>query len=134
MADDPTLQNLIAKKKPKSTEEAPTPTAAPTAAPTPKPTPTPTPETSPSPTPTPVAIHAHEVIVEALADVDFEAQLDDQRSKDYELKTGEVRVFKANRSIELEIEDAGAVNLSYNGKDQGSPGQSGKSVDVKFPK
>ena len=153
LADDPFLQDLAAKKSEESKEdtgptETPVPTATP--APTPSPTPTPTPEPTltptPSPTPTPTpeaekkeevtkqASTTQEVIVEAISDTEFEVSLDGGRSQDIVMKAGSIRVFKSDKNIELELEDAGAVKVTYNGEDQGSLGDSGKSVDLKFPK
>lgn len=159
LADDPALQGLMAKKTEGTAAPsiaptviptvAPTarPTPVPTAVPTPSPTPAPTPSPIPSPAPKPTAaptavpvasaapvVKSHEVIVEANEKVEFEVSLDGSRSKDVELQPQQIRVYRANKSIKLEIEDAGAVSITHNGRDLGKVGESGKSIDLKFPK
>ena len=130
----------------------PTPTPKPTATPTPKPTATPTPEPTPepvaaaaaksaeatatptpTPTPKPKAAKSQEVIIEALNDVDVDAQIDDEPSKKISLKGDQVQSIKARRKVILKFSDGGAVNLIVNGIERGVPGDLGKPTRVELP-
>jgi cytoskeleton protein RodZ len=125
-----------------------TPTPKPTATPTPKPTPEPTPEPvaaaatksaeatatpTPTPTPKPKAAKTQEIIIEALNDVDVDAQIDDEPSKKISLKGDQVQSIKARRKVILKFSDGGAVNLIVNGTERGVPGDLGKPTRVELP-
>jgi cytoskeleton protein RodZ len=123
---------------------SPTPTATPTPKPSPSPTPSPTPKPSPSATPaasatpavspTPVkAAATKEVIVEAMDNVDVEAQVDNEPPRKMHLSPDQVQAFKVSRKVILKLSDGGAVNLIVNGKDRGVPGDLGKPLRVELP-
>lgn len=124
----------------------PTPTASPTA--TPKPTPTPKPSLTPAPSPsaTPVAAaavtatpaptatpnaKASEIIIEALNGVTINATIDGE-AKTITLKADQVHTIRAKK-VTLNLSDAGAVNLTVNGRDRGVPGDLGKPKRLELP-
>lgn len=146
-----------ATSTPKSTpisnpSPTPTVTATPAVTPTPKSTPSPTPvatvapvaptpaaavappASSPSPTPTPKPSgKTHEIIVEALDNVDVDVQVDDEGSRKVKLRAEQIQNIKAKRRAILRFSDGGAVNLIVNGTERGVPGDLGKPTRVELP-
>lgn len=128
----------------------PKPTATPTPAPTVTPTPKPSPTPSPSPTAAPVAVataspsptpattpkpggKAHEILIEALDNVDVDVQVDDEGTRKVKLRAEQVQNIKAKRKAILRFSDGGAVNLIVNGTERGVPGDLGKPIRVELP-
>ena len=74
-----------------------------------------------------------EVILEALDTVEVTITVDGTDSKKIKLKPETVHTIKANATIELNIKDGGMINIIYNGRDRGVPGDLGKPIKVKFP-
>lgn len=124
-----------------------TPTPTPTATPRPTPTPTPsatpvstpvtTPAAKPSPTAKPVAAapngKSHEILIEALDQVDVEVTVDGEAPRTIKLKGEQVQSIKVKRKATLKLSDGGAVNLIVNGVDRGVPGDLGKPTRVDLP-
>ena len=117
----------------------PTPTPKPTATPTPtpKPTATPTPTPGAAPTPKPVgaapAGKSHEILIEALDQVDVEVTVDGEPPRTIKLKGEQIQSLKVKRKATLKLSDGGAVNLIVNGLDRGVPGDLGKPTRVELP-
>ncbi len=125
---------------------APALLAAPLAiTPTPKPSPTPTPSATPatsaspkpSATPKPVgsapAGKSHEILIEALDQVDIEVTVDGEAPRSIKLKGEQVQSIRVKRKATLKLSDGGAVNLIVNGVDRGVPGDLGKPTRVELP-
>ncbi len=114
-----------------------TPTPKPTVAPTPKPTiaPTPKPTIAPTPTAAPVITgRPQEIIVEALDKVEIQFSTDGEKLIKVKLAPEQIYTIKAQNTIQLKSSDGGAINLIYNGRDQGVPGTLGEKVERKFPR
>lgn len=126
----------------------PTPTATPsptaTAAPTPAPSATPTPTATPSPTATlaptppasPIAVISErnsDVLIEALDQVDVEASIDGEATRNFRLRAEQVQSIKVKKKVVLKFSNGGAVNLIVNGIDRGVPGDLGKPLKVELP-
>lgn len=138
-ATSPTPVPIVAP----SVKPTPALTAKPTATPTPTrtvtPTPTPTPTASPSPTATTspeVKAEAkkevkREVIIEALGQVTVEVQFNGKSEK-LTLSSDDVRTIRSTTPVRLKVSNGGAVNISKNGKDLGSPGNLGQAVEVEY--
>jgi cytoskeleton protein RodZ len=125
-------------------ESTPAPTATPTPISTPvataspakaraTPKPTASPKPKPSATAKPKAARAQEILIEALGDVDIEAQIDSEPSKHIHLNGDQVQTIKALKKVILQISNAGAVNITVNGSDRGVPGDLGKSRRLEYP-
>ncbi len=113
-----------------------------------KPTNTPIPEStalaiapvtaSPTPTLTPSISTdvqtTQEIIIEALDRVSVDFQIDDGSKETILLQAERIHTFKARKKIKLTFSDGGSVNLIYNGKDLGVPGNLGQNYSVTFPK
>ena len=124
---------------------SPTPTPKPSPTPTPKPSPTPTPSATPatsaspkpSATPKPVgsapAGKSHEILIEALDQVDIEVTVDGEAPRSIKLKGEQVQSIRVKRKATLKLSDGGAVNLIVNGVDRGVPGDLGKPTRVELP-
>jgi cytoskeleton protein RodZ len=112
---------------------APTPTPKPTA--TPSPTPTPKPSASPTPATTAAAPagKSHEILIEALDQVDVEITVDGEAPRTIKLRGEQVQSIKVKRKAILKLSDGGAVNLIVNGTDRGVPGDLGKPTRVELP-
>lgn len=74
-----------------------------------------------------------EVIVEALDRVIVEYSIDDKPKSVVVLNPEKVHTFKGDKKLILNFSDGGSVNVIYNGKDKGVPGNLGKPVQMKFP-
>lgn len=119
----------------------PTPTPKPTATPKPSPsaTPKPSPSASPAPsaTPAPVAAAApgksHEILIEALDQVEVEVTVDGEAARTIKLKGEQVQSLKVKKKAILKLSDGGAVNIIVNGVDRGVPGDLGKPTRVELP-
>lgn len=120
-------------------------------------TPTPTPSATPSPTlsatpkatvatgsaqgsstPTPTASpnpskRSHEVIVEALDKVVIDYSIDGKPAATMTLNPEKVHTFRGDKKLTLGFSDGGSVNIIYNGKDKGVPGNLGKPLKMSFP-
>jgi hypothetical protein len=74
------------------------------------------------------------VIIEALSTVGIKFKLGNNKFETIELSVGEMHTFKSKTSINLEINDGGAVNVIANGRDRGVPGKAGKLLRLAYPK
>lgn len=114
-----------------------TPLATTSATTTPQPSPTVTAPATPAPTAPPATTvtktSPQEVILEALDTVEVTVVVDEEPAKKIKLKPEGVHAIKAKGSIQLDIKDGGMVNIIYNGRERGVPGDLGKPVKVKFP-
>ncbi|MEY4617338.1 MAG: hypothetical protein RJB66_2298 [Pseudomonadota bacterium] len=123
----------------------PTPVVSATPTQTPKPTATPaavvlipTQAPSPTPTPTPTATpgaskRSHEVIVEALDKVVIDYSIDGKPVATMTLNPEKVHTFRGDKKLTIGFSDGGSVNIIYNGKDKGVPGNLGKPLKLSFP-
>ncbi|MDX9731915.1 MAG: helix-turn-helix transcriptional regulator [Bdellovibrionales bacterium] len=117
--------------KPSATP-SPTPSATPKASPTATPATTPTPVASPTPAAA-AATRTHEILIEALDQVEVEVTVDGQAPRTLKLRGDQVQSIKATRKAILKFSDGGTVNLIVNGVDRGIPGDLGKPVRVELP-
>lgn len=136
----------VATPKP-TPKPSPSPTATPVPTPKATPTPTATPKATPAPTatpgetagPTPKPIGAapagksHEILIEALDQVEIEVTADGENAKKFQLRGDQVQSIKIKRKATLKISDGGAVNIIVNGVDRGVPGDLGKPTRVELP-
>lgn len=74
-----------------------------------------------------------EIIIEALDNTSLSFKIDSANKVNISLKASEMHVIKANTKITLDLADGGAVNLIYNGKRRGVPGDLGKAIKLSFP-
>jgi len=74
-----------------------------------------------------------EVIIEALDKVTIEYSIDDKAKATLVLNAEKVHTFKGDKKLSLGFSDGGSINLIYNGKDKGVPGNLGKPLQLKFP-
>lgn len=74
-----------------------------------------------------------EVIIQALDKVEVIIQIDTGEKKKITLTPDAIHTIKGTNSISLDIKDGGMVNLIYNGKEKGVPGDLGKPLRIKFP-
>lgn len=75
-----------------------------------------------------------EVIIEALDGVEVEFKTDSGDWVEIDLKPEQIHTIKGKNNIDLRVSDGGAVNIIYNGKDQGVPGTLGSNIELKYPK
>jgi cytoskeleton protein RodZ len=139
----PTPKPTATPKPTPSPTPSPTPTPAPKPTATPKPTPTATPAAtavsipaaSPSPKPMGAAPagKSHEILIEALDQVEVEVIGDGEPAKKFQLRSDQVQAIKIKRKATLKISDGGAVNIIVNGTDRGVPGDLGKPTRVELP-
>ncbi len=121
----------------------PRPSATPAPSPTPKatstPVPTPAATASPAPSSTPQQLGAapagksHEILIEALDQVDIEVTADGEAARKFQLRGDQIQSIKVKRKANLRISDGGAVNIIVNGVDRGVPGDLGKPTRVELP-
>lgn len=78
-------------------------------------------------------IKTQEVIIEALDKVSVEFTIDGGGKETISLQAEKLHTFKAKKHITLTISDGGSINLIYNGKDKGVPGNLGQAYTVSFP-
>lgn len=76
---------------------------------------------------------ATEVIVEALNRVTVKFVLNGGATESIELSPDQVHTFRSRGTIQLDINDGGAVNIIVNGRDRGVPGTIGKSIKLTYP-
>jgi cytoskeleton protein RodZ len=106
----------------------------------------PVPSTSPAPAPVVVApvpstvpateaaeARPQEVIIEALDRVVVEYSIDDKPKATLVLNPEKVHTFRGDKRVSLGFSDGGSINLIYNGKDKGVPGNLGKPLKLSFP-
>ncbi|MCB0413840.1 MAG: helix-turn-helix domain-containing protein [Bdellovibrionales bacterium] len=74
-----------------------------------------------------------EVIVEALDFVALYYRIDGGDLKSIDLRPDQLFTIKAHKSIAVDVSDAGAINVIYNGKDKGVAGNIGQEKKLKFP-
>jgi cytoskeleton protein RodZ len=74
-----------------------------------------------------------EVIIEALDRVVVDYSIDDKPRATIVLSPEKVHTFRGDKSVSLGFSDGGSINLIYNGKDKGVPGNLGKPLKLKFP-
>lgn len=75
-----------------------------------------------------------ELILEALDTLKVTYRIDGNSTKTKEMKPEQVLTLKAAKRINLNATDGGALNVIYNGKDYGVPGNLGQAVELTFPK
>lgn len=78
-------------------------------------------------------VKTQEVIIEALDRVTIEYAIDGGSKESLILQAEKIHTFKAKKIISLNISDGGSINLIYNGKDKGVPGNLGQAYSVSFP-
>ena len=61
------------------------------------------------------------------------ATVDGELIPDTMLKAGEVKEITGQESIQLHLGNAGGVQIEYNGKDMGVPGEKGETLRLEFP-
>lgn len=84
-------------------------------------------------TETGASIQSKEIIIEALDAVDIVYWVDDGTSKKVHLEPDQIQIIKAAKNIKIEVSDGGAIDVIYNGEDQGVPGKLGKSMKLSYP-
>lgn len=109
----------------------PKPTATPT--PTPKPTATPRPSATPATAAAAPPGKSHEILIEALDQVDIEITVDGEAPRTIKLRGDQVQSIKVKKKAILKLSDGGAINLIVNGIDRGVPGDLGKPTRVELP-
>jgi len=125
-------ENQLPPPKPEPTAEA-KPQPQPKVQPAPKPQAKPLPVVKVPPKPKKPA-GPHEVILEALDNLEVTFRMDGGAWQRVSLKPEEIRTIKSNKSLDIKINDGGAVNVIYNGRDKGVPGDLGKSISLRYPK
>ena len=75
----------------------------------------------------------HEVIIEALDQVTIKYSIDSQNESSLVLSPDQLHTFKGKKKLRLSFSDGGAVNVIYNGRDRGVPGDLGSPKSIKFP-
>ncbi len=81
----------------------------------------------------PEAGRTQEVIVEALDRIIVEYSIDDKAKATIVLSPEKVHTFRGDKKLQLSFSDGGSVNIIYNGKDKGVPGNLGKPLQMNFP-
>lgn len=61
------------------------------------------------------------------------ATVDGELIPDTMLHAGEVKEIKAEENVRLHLGNAGGVQIEYNGKDMGAPGESGDTIRLEYP-
>jgi cytoskeleton protein RodZ len=93
--------------------------------------------TPPAPAPTPVAAAPttaqQTIMVEALDKVNLAIRLGNGQTQKLTLSPDQVHTIKAAGDVFVDVSDGGAVNIIYNGKEKGVPGDLGKPIKIKFP-
>ncbi|MDC0980342.1 helix-turn-helix domain-containing protein [Bdellovibrionales bacterium] len=79
------------------------------------------------------ALLRQELIIEALDQVTVNFQIDQQGQKEIILQPDQIHTMKAAKTISLQLSDGGAVNVIFNGKDKGVPGELGHPKKIRFP-
>jgi hypothetical protein len=79
-------------------------------------------------------VKTQEVIIEALERVTVEFSIDGGPKETFVLNREKIHTFKARQVIQLKVSDGGSINLFYNGKDKGIPGQLNKEYSASFSK
>lgn len=74
----------------------------------------------------------NEIILEALDNVDVKLQLKGE-TKRISLAANQVHTIRTDAPITLDFSDGGAVNIIFNGRERGVPGDLGKPKTVKIP-
>lgn len=74
-----------------------------------------------------------EVIIEALDKVEVQIKLVNGEDKKITLTPSQVHTIKTAGAFSLDISDGGAVNIIYNGRDVGVPGDLGRPKKIQFP-
>jgi len=123
----PTESNNAASAPAPTAEQVQTPEPAPTA----EQVQAPEPVAAPAPAPTPATVQ--EIIIEALDKVEISIRDSGGDSAKIKLLPDQVHTIKAKGTVTLEISDGGAINLIYNGRDRGVPGDLGQPKTVKLP-
>ena len=75
-----------------------------------------------------------ELILEAKRAVQVQYKFGEEAPQSLSLLENQVHTFKSRKIIQLELSDAGAVSVIVNGIDRGSPGESGKTVKISYPR
>ena len=73
------------------------------------------------------------MIVEALGKVSVKYSFSSGKSDILLLEPDQVHTFRSHGSIQLEINDGGAVNIIVDGRDKGVPGTIGKPIKLTYP-
>ena len=74
----------------------------------------------------------NEIILEALDNVEVKFQLNGQTKK-LSLAPTQVHTIRADQPVIFDFSDGGAVNIIYNGRERGVPGDLGKPKQIKIP-
>ncbi len=82
---------------------------------------------------TPPVKTAMEVIIEALDSVEIDYRIDGGELKYTRLKPDQTIILKASQKLAIDLSNAGAVNVTYNGSDRGVPGDIGQSIKLTYP-
>ncbi len=115
---------------------APTPAIPPpveTAKPTPAPVEKPSEPKKALSSETGATIQSKELIIEALDAVDIFYWVDGGPTKKVRLEPDQIQIIKAAKTIKVEVSDGGAIDVIFNGEDQGVPGKLGKSMQLSYP-
>ncbi len=75
----------------------------------------------------------HTLTLKATRNVWVRAGLDDKEPTEATFKEGDSFTWRAERVFSMRFGDAGAVSLTLDGVDIGSPGKSGQVLDLKLP-
>lgn len=94
---------------------------------------TPKPSATPEASVLPPVSRPQEVIIEALDRVVVEYSIDDKPKATIVLSPEKVHTFRGEKKLSLGFSDGGSINLIYNGKDKGVPGNLGKPLKLNFP-
>ena len=63
----------------------------------------------------------------------LKVKLDDQPASEHSMRPGEILGFKARYKLSIFLGNAGAVELEYNGRNLGKPGEDGEARQIGFP-
>jgi hypothetical protein len=74
-----------------------------------------------------------EVIIEALNKVSLRFSLNNGKTESLDLGVDQTHTLRSKGTIQVEINDGGAVNIIVNGRVRGVPGPIGKSIKLSFP-
>lgn len=75
----------------------------------------------------------HRIIVTAVAECWVHSTADNADVRQFSLRKGETFALTFSRSLSLKLGNAGGVNVRFDGKDMGAPGEPGQVKTLTFP-
>lgn len=75
----------------------------------------------------------HRIVVTAVAECWVHSTADNSDVRQFSLRKGETFALTFSRSLSLKLGNAGGVNVRFDGKDMGAPGEPGQVKTLTFP-